>query len=194
MSQSQDTREAMLNLWADGASLTQVAMKHHVTRSTVSGLVNRARQRGDVRATYRLTPPKRIAPVKRPPNDPRAETFRVINVRRFEEGEDLLPPKPDYIPRFIPPKAKPKPTPAVPPVDPTWATQSMREGGGIGLLDLPFTGMCKWPLGEPRDPGFLYCGASTDEKHVYCVCHRRIAYGAGTPGERKATSIALRFA
>ena len=200
MSQSQETREAMLNLWVDGKSFTEIGAFFHVTRNIVCGYIKRARERGDVRAAYRNgPPPKRNAPViKRPAFmrpakvvKLRPQTRQERNRVRFEEGEDLLPVWKDRQRR---PKPAPKPAPVTPPVDPTWATQSMREGGGIGLLDLPFSGMCKWPLGDPRDPGFLYCGASTDEKHVYCVCHRAIAYGRGTPSEQKATSIALRFA
>lgn len=194
MSQSQETREAMLNMWADGKSFHDIGVAFHVSRNTVCGYVKRAREKGDVRAAYRKSPPKLIAPViKKPVIRPRTEALRALNVHRFEVGEELLPPKLEYKPRFKTPKPKPEVKP-MPPADPSWATSSMREGGGIGLLDLPFTGACKWPLGDPREPSFLYCGASTDEKHVYCVCHRAIAYGRGTPSEQKAVRVALRFA
>lgn len=37
---------------------------------------------------------------------------------------------------------------------------------------------CHWPIGDPKKPGFHYCGAYTGGR-VYCTCHNTIAYQTG---------------
>jgi hypothetical protein len=43
----------------------------------------------------------------------------------------------------------------------------------VALGDLTLT-TCRWPLGDPRDEGFRFCGAPCDPP--YCISHRRLAY------------------
>lgn len=46
---------------------------------------------------------------------------------------------------------------------------------------------CCWPLGRNEDEHRLYCGAIRDlSSSDYCQDHRVIAYGPGTPSERRA--------
>jgi GcrA cell cycle regulator len=45
----------------------------------------------------------------------------------------------------------------------------------VALADLTLT-TCRWPLGDPRDEGFRFCGAACDPP--YCNSHRRLAYHA----------------
>jgi GcrA cell cycle regulator len=35
---------------------------------------------------------------------------------------------------------------------------------------------CRWPVGEPGEPGFFFCGAEPDEDCVYCAAHEVRAY------------------
>ena len=81
-------------------------------------------------------------------------------------------PKPvrdvDYIsykPR--PPSAKARETVAIP--------TSRR----VSLMDLTWMS-CRWPLGDPRDAYFCYCGADRvnpfDDNRSYCSAHTAIAY------------------
>ena len=52
---------------------------------------------------------------------------------------------------------------------------------------------CRWPLGEPGEPGFRFCCAETVEGKSYCAVHGRIAAGKGAACERKAVRDAMRF-
>lgn len=73
-------------------------------------------------------------------------------------------PKP---PRRAPRKVARRPKAAPPPAPP-------RQLGGDG---------CAWPIGEPRQPGFRFCGAERQPGRSYCAGHVRIAYlGGGAPG------------
>ncbi len=46
---------------------------------------------------------------------------------------------------------------------------------GIKLIDLKER-MCRWPLGDPKDPGFNFCGCQTVPGIPYCADHARMAY------------------
>jgi GcrA cell cycle regulator len=48
-------------------------------------------------------------------------------------------------------------------------------GPACGLLDLTET-TCRWPIGEPDQEGFAYCGAAPFKRYPYCVGHCVIAY------------------
>jgi GcrA cell cycle regulator len=45
----------------------------------------------------------------------------------------------------------------------------------IGVLTLR-DGMCRWPVGEPKQPGFGFCGHSQVPGMSYCGHHARVAY------------------
>ena len=37
-------------------------------------------------------------------------------------------------------------------------------------------GLCRWPLGEPEEIDFMFCGRKTNEGFVYCQAHHKQAY------------------
>ena len=37
-------------------------------------------------------------------------------------------------------------------------------------------GLCRWPLGEPEDLDFKFCGRKCDEGMIYCTEHHSLAY------------------
>jgi GcrA cell cycle regulator len=45
----------------------------------------------------------------------------------------------------------------------------------VGVLALR-DGMCRWPVGEPKQPGFGFCGHSQVPGMSYCGHHARVAY------------------
>jgi GcrA cell cycle regulator len=48
-------------------------------------------------------------------------------------------------------------------------------GPGVGLLDLT-AATCRWPVGEPGEESFAFCGATPLKPYPYCVGHCLIAY------------------
>jgi len=36
--------------------------------------------------------------------------------------------------------------------------------------------MCKWPVGDPKTPGFYFCGRVVDLSMTYCPEHKALAY------------------
>ena len=41
---------------------------------------------------------------------------------------------------------------------------------------LPVARSCAWPIGEPGEPGFHFCGAPHVEGSSYCADHHKVAY------------------
>ena len=37
-------------------------------------------------------------------------------------------------------------------------------------------GLCRWPLGEPEETSFMFCGRKTNDGFVYCQSHHKQAY------------------
>ena len=55
------------------------------------------------------------------------------------------------------------------------AELSFRCDGGITILELS-TESCRWPLGNPQQKDFRYCGADKQFGVSYCVRHSRVAF------------------
>lgn len=47
---------------------------------------------------------------------------------------------------------------------------------------------CKWPIGDPRDADFGFCGRAR-EHHAYCEAHRAVAYQAVPEAKAKARGL-----
>ena len=62
------------------------------------------------------------------------------------------------------------------------AWKPLDGAGPVPLIALD-KGMCKWPVTE--DAPFLFCGHAAGE-HSYCEIHQALAFGRGTPAERRA--------
>ena len=50
-----------------------------------------------------------------------------------------------------------------------------KAAGKCGLMDLK-TSTCRWPIGEPTDEDFHFCGKQTVMGKPYCPDHCQIAY------------------
>ncbi len=55
----------------------------------------------------------------------------------------------------------------------------------IGLMDLKLT-TCRWPIGDPKDEDFCFCGKQTVTGKPYCQKHCQEAY-ANMSTEEKET-------
>jgi len=60
---------------------------------------------------------------------------------------------------------------------PAWifADAEVGEMLRVGLEDVREAN-CRWPLGDPADEDFAYCGLPPAEGHSYCAGHCRMAY------------------
>ena len=164
MSWTDERVETLKKLWAEGHSASQIAKElGGVTRNAVIGKVHRLGLSG------RATPSR---PVKRPPR--------------------LARPKPRVLPDGT------VKTPATQPASPTIAKAARDEralieklpplelenGEKATVLNLSAS-MCKWPIGDPADPNFAFCGRKAT-CGPYCAEHAKIAFQPARKRERKS--------
>jgi GcrA cell cycle regulator len=45
----------------------------------------------------------------------------------------------------------------------------------IPLIELQ-SGQCRWPIGDPRDANFGFCGDHSEDGSPYCAAHSQVAY------------------
>ncbi len=54
-------------------------------------------------------------------------------------------------------------------------TTSKCHHNGIGLTELD-NHTCRWPIGDPRDENFRFCGKKVKTGQTYCEEHSEVAY------------------
>jgi len=53
--------------------------------------------------------------------------------------------------------------------------ETVKEEKSFSILDIK-EDMCRWPIGDPKDPDFHFCGKKAMEGCPYCEKHANIAY------------------
>ena len=154
-----DRVELLKKLWADGLSASQIAGElGGITRNAVIGKVHRLGLSGRAKA------PSSSVPRQRKPRAP--SMFRAP--RPMMRGNTALAmpaydydvePEPQVIENVIP------------------------LGQRCALLELNDE-KCHWPIGDPGQPDFFFCGGKTGTGIPYCGYHARIAYQPVTDRRR----------
>lgn len=162
--------EILTKLWAEGLSASQIAGQlGGVTRNAVIGKVHRLGLSGRV-TTNRSSRTRQ--PVTRKPSQPPRPVLHGIT---REIGANHKPPRlADLVPI---------PEPVTEP--------ALFDGKPATVLTLTAQ-TCKWPIGNPGEEHFHFCGQKTDRAAPpYCAYHSRLAYQTAQPKRRaKANSTA----
>ncbi len=68
----------------------------------------------------------------------------------------------------------------------------MAPEGGATILTLT-SSTCRWPIGDPGDEDFRFCGGPANPSQPYCEYHAQLAYQTATSRERKRNRPNRRF-
>jgi GcrA cell cycle regulator len=63
--------------------------------------------------------------------------------------------------------------------------EAIPEGGGVALIDLTER-MCRWPIGDPREDDFTFCGRGIRAGTPYCPDHAGAAYQSSSRSRHAA--------
>ncbi len=169
--------EKLKELWAEGLSASEIArVLGGVTRNAVIGKVHRLRLAG-------RAPARRGSPSPSSPGTPakRRETRQKTETRRpaapVTNGATALKAQKESAPVEAA-KAETAPLSLVKPP---------AEGRITNIMDLTHK-TCRWPIGDPGDENFAYCGDHAQPGSPYCEHHARIAYQPATDRRRRAAS------
>lgn len=156
MSWTEERVELLRKLWTEGLSASQIAAElGGVTRNAVIGKVHRIGLSGRPKnaSSHAAVRQKRTASR---PNSHAKPGRAQPRTAMGEQAEAAAPAS-------QPPRA-PQPTDVPKP-----------EFLMLDLLELT-EHHCKFPLGDPQEAGFGFCGAPAKDGETYCAYHCRIAY------------------
>ena len=68
-----------------------------------------------------------------------------------------------------------RPSPIKKTTTPKPVKKKVQKEGNVSLLDLKLNS-CRWPIGEPKDADFHFCGKDTVTGKPYCREHCKLAY------------------
>ncbi|MEM1389838.1 MAG: GcrA family cell cycle regulator [Pseudomonadota bacterium] len=166
MAWTEDRVEVLKKLWAEGHSASQIAKElGGVTRNAVIGKVHRLGLSG------RATPSR---PVKRPPRlarpKPRPQSDGSITLRKTASKADEKAVKTAEMAART-----------------ALAPQPLADGEPATILTLR-SDMCKWPIGDPGDPDFAFCGRKAT-CGPYCAECAEIAFQPSKKREKRKANF-----
>ncbi|MBE6452850.1 MAG: GcrA cell cycle regulator [Alphaproteobacteria bacterium] len=157
-------------MWDDGLTTGEIGRRLNVSKNSVVGKVHRLGLSG------RPSPIKKKNPEAPATPKPKAEKQKVVNVvpqqktkpeKKIQEPKPVASPKPEPIIekepeiKFIP-TIKEEKTPS-------------KAGQNVSLVELD-NHTCRWPIGDPKDENFHFCGNKVRIGQTYCDEHAAIAY------------------
>ena len=146
-----DRVELLKKLWADGLSASQIAGElGGITRNAVIGKVHRLGLSGRAKAPSSSVPRQR---------KPRAPSMYRAPRQMMRGNTALAMPAYDYDPE----------------PEPELLENIIPIGQRCTLLELDQE-KCHWPIGDPGQPDFFFCGGKTNAGTPYCGYHGRVAY------------------
>jgi GcrA cell cycle regulator len=143
--------ELLKKLWADGLSASQIAAElGGVTRNAVIGKVHRLGLAGRAKAPSSAAPRPRKA--RAHPHMLRVGRAAIRGNTALAHAYELeVEPEPELVDNVIP------------------------MGQRRTLLELN-EDTCRWPIGDPGQADFFFCGGQPVAGLPYCAYHSRVAY------------------
>lgn len=163
MGWTEERVELLKKLWAEGLSASQIAAQlGGVSRNAVIGKVHRLKLSGRARSTSSAPRAKKA---------PRASSGGTRTPSRAGSGRSMSAPtigatalKPQYVAEAVA-EAELRPIEDI-------VVPIPRKLTLVELTDRT----CKWPIGDPLNEDFHFCGHDSDESSPYCTYHARLAF------------------
>lgn len=166
MSWTDERVDVLKKLWMDGLSASQIALElGGVTRNAVIGKVHRLglSGRGKTTSTASRSRPQRAPNASSRPRGQSGGTVGNAALKMSPDSAAEPAPRPQRFEELVIPISE-----------------------RANIMDLT-EHTCRWPIGDPTENEFHFCGRKSDEGVPYCGHHRRIAYQpAGDRSRRKA--------
>jgi GcrA cell cycle regulator len=160
--------ELLRKLWSEGLSASQIAGElGGVSRNAVIGKVHRLGLAGRAKAP---------SPSAGRPRKPRSSAYIFRSVRPVIRGNTALAARPIV-------QYEPEPEPEL-------VENVIPIGQRCSILELNEE-KCHWPIGDPGQPEFAFCGGKAVVGRPYCGYHVRIAYqpAADRRRDRRIASV-----
>lgn len=188
-----DERIATLKkMWLQGKSASEIAEKlGGVTRNAVIGKAHRLNLSGRPSPIKKVVAPKKgsaapaAAPAAKKPAPVAAPKAKPAPAPKA--APKAAAPAPMAAPAKMPQRSSgngPGKPPEIVQLAALANATSRADGKIISILELSER-LCRWPVGDPRDGNFGYCGADSYGSHPYCAEHVAIAFQAPNRKDKK---------
>ncbi|MDR1694206.1 MAG: GcrA family cell cycle regulator [Lactobacillaceae bacterium] len=170
-------------MWAEGLTTGEIAKRLSVSKNSIVGKVHRLGLSGRPSPIKKKTPVEGQAETPKEHKTPKKEKAEAkIEVLKEEKAEAPKAPKKET-------KKEKAPKEANEVIEETKEVKHSKkepeqvktDDGIIRLTDLDMH-TCRWPIGDPKDEKFHFCGKKVRIGHTYCDEHSEIAYVKQTKG------------
>ncbi len=174
-----DMVDSLKKMWDEGLSTGEIGKRLGVSKNSIVGKV------------HRLQLTARPSPIKK--KEDTAEKTKETPVKTKEkkttvpEEKKTVAPKAEKeapAPKAEKPTVENKPAPQRSPIKEKESMINMsipvaaaprKPGDKVTVTDLD-NHTCRWPIGDPKDENFHFCGAKVKVGQTYCEEHAAIAY------------------
>lgn len=149
--------EDLRTMWKQGMTTAEIGKKLNVTKNSIVGKVHRLGLSG------------RPSPIKKKDEDAaesKAETSAAVQPAAESKPAASSAKSTGKAEKFV---AENRPS------APSAAKNDAAKKGMVSLVDLD-NHTCRWPLGDPKDENFHFCGRKVKIGQTYCEEHANIAY------------------
>lgn len=160
--------EDLKKMWKEGLTTGEIGKRLNVSKNSIVGKVHRLGLSG------------RPSPIKKKDEEPKAPKAKPAKAAPAEtkaaEKKSAAPLKETFEQRPAAPAPEPKAKAAS--FHPMPAKNPVHKGGhhhNLSLTELD-NHTCRWPVGDPKDAGFHFCGKKVRLGQTYCEEHSAIAY------------------
>ena len=180
MSWTDERVEILKKMWVDGEAASAIAKElGGVTRNAVIGKVHR------LGLSNRATKEEEAAEAEEapapPPSEPESEPQSEPEPQPEAATPEPTPAPPAPVPavRKIIPAGQPlPPQPSANEISPealARVAEVEKTARKISLMELTER-TCKWPIGDPANPDFAFCGLPVQTGKPYCEAHVGVAF------------------
>lgn len=187
MSWTDDRIATLKKMWKDGKSAAEIAkaLGKGVTRNAVIGKAHRMGLSG------RPSPIKKSG-AKKTKKETTTTTKKSATKAKSTASSTTTAAKTKKTAAKAP-VAAPKRSKTAPAVDadgllPHQIKEDLPPGGGVSLLELTEK-MCKWPIGDPKEPDFVFCGQPSPPGMTYCPAHSAAAYQSSRRSQQAVAQV-----
>lgn len=150
-------------MWADGLTTGEIGKRLGVSKNSIVGKVHRLGLSG------------RPSPIKKKEVDPSAEaSAKPIKEKVQKEKIEVKAPKAKIEKTVAESSSTSKPQINTR-IEASASTSPRHNYGKAMLTDLD-NHTCRWPVGDPKDENFHFCGKKVRIGQTYCDEHSSIAY------------------
>ena len=185
--------EELKRLWAEGVTTGEIGRRLNISKNSIVGKVHRLglsgrpspiKKKTDSEKTEKVTKPAKPVKEKKQPAKEVKEAKK--EVKKAPQGETVAvtkpaPEKPAEAVKAPVQEAKPAVS-VVSEEDDIKLAKTLNvsnapvsKNGNLSLVELD-NHTCRWPIGDPKDENFHFCGKKIRLGQTYCEEHSAIAY------------------